>query len=242
MFDLSTLRIIIPACGVGERFVKAGYAPPKHLIPVLGKPMIAHVLDWLPVVPTHIIVRKEHLRATSKALKGYTSVSVGAAPAQGYDSGAVGTLLSAPKSFDPHPVMVVNCDNVLKVDWPYITIGNASGLIFTFNHPMISVYSPFSHARVEGNRVTEVAEKLSIGPDACAGAFMFPSMGALRQLCSLRLAGSTYDERGEMYVAPLFNILIAARHIVVKRSIEDHQLIRMGTPQELQIVLTKGIV
>ena len=41
-------QIVIPMSGFGERFRRAGYTLPKPLIPVDGKPMIAHVLDLFP--------------------------------------------------------------------------------------------------------------------------------------------------------------------------------------------------
>ena len=43
------MNIIIPLCGLGERFHKAGYKVPKPLINVFNKPMIFHVLDNLSI-------------------------------------------------------------------------------------------------------------------------------------------------------------------------------------------------
>lgn len=41
------MNVIIPLCGLGERFKKDGYTAPKPLIRVFGKQMIFHVLDNL---------------------------------------------------------------------------------------------------------------------------------------------------------------------------------------------------
>ena len=39
------MQIIVPMSGFGERFRRAGYAVPKPLIEIDGKPIIAHVID-----------------------------------------------------------------------------------------------------------------------------------------------------------------------------------------------------
>ena len=42
------MQIIIPMSGFGERFRKSGYAVPKPLILIEGKPLIAHVIEMFP--------------------------------------------------------------------------------------------------------------------------------------------------------------------------------------------------
>jgi NDP-sugar pyrophosphorylase family protein len=41
------MNIIIPLGGMGERFKKEGFIQPKPLIPILGKPMLYHLIDKL---------------------------------------------------------------------------------------------------------------------------------------------------------------------------------------------------
>lgn len=41
------MNILIPAAGTGRRFAEDGYRGPKPLIPVLGEPMISHVIRSL---------------------------------------------------------------------------------------------------------------------------------------------------------------------------------------------------
>ena len=42
------MQIVIPMSGFGERFRRAGYAVPKPLIEVDGKPIIGHIIDLFP--------------------------------------------------------------------------------------------------------------------------------------------------------------------------------------------------
>jgi NDP-sugar pyrophosphorylase family protein len=43
------MDILIPMCGKGERFSRAGFKDPKPLIDVLGKPLFFHVVDSLAI-------------------------------------------------------------------------------------------------------------------------------------------------------------------------------------------------
>ena len=56
---------LIPAAGAGARFVDAGYALPKPLLPVKGKPMIVHSARALPEADLWVFAcRVDHLRST----------------------------------------------------------------------------------------------------------------------------------------------------------------------------------
>ena len=58
------LQIVIPMAGKGSRFANAGYAMPKPLIPVGGKPMIQWVIENVRPVREHrftFICLGEHL-------------------------------------------------------------------------------------------------------------------------------------------------------------------------------------
>jgi NDP-sugar pyrophosphorylase family protein len=61
----SFLNIVVPMAGQGIRFVSAGYLDPKPLIPVLGKPMIAWVIQNLAPSQAHrfiFICQAEHIQ------------------------------------------------------------------------------------------------------------------------------------------------------------------------------------
>jgi len=56
------VQIIIPMSGFGERFRRAGYAVPKPLIEVDGKPIIGHVIDLFPGETDFIFIcNEDHL-------------------------------------------------------------------------------------------------------------------------------------------------------------------------------------
>ena len=55
------MQIIIPMSGFGERFRRAGYSLPKPLIPIDGKPIIAHVIDMFRETDFLFICNQDHL-------------------------------------------------------------------------------------------------------------------------------------------------------------------------------------
>mgnify|MGYP001597444297 CR=1 FL=1 len=70
---------LIPMAGLGERFLREGYAVPKPLIPVSGKPMAVQATAVLPATARHVFVLRREmpgldsietvLRATSPAVQ-----------------------------------------------------------------------------------------------------------------------------------------------------------------------------
>jgi len=56
------VQIVIPMSGFGERFRRAGYAVPKPLIEVDGRPIIGHVIDLFPGEADFIFIcNEDHL-------------------------------------------------------------------------------------------------------------------------------------------------------------------------------------
>ena len=41
------MRVVVPACGLGKRFIKEGYETIKPKIPIVGEPMIDAVVRAL---------------------------------------------------------------------------------------------------------------------------------------------------------------------------------------------------
>ena len=64
-------QLVIPMSGSGQRFLDKGYKVPKPLIPIDGKPLVAHVLDMYPNWEDVLfIVNSEHLSDESLDFRG----------------------------------------------------------------------------------------------------------------------------------------------------------------------------
>ena len=63
------MQVVIPMSGFGERFRRAGYAVPKPLIEVDGKPVIEHVVELFPGAEDIVFVcNRDHLAAPAFAM------------------------------------------------------------------------------------------------------------------------------------------------------------------------------
>ena len=65
------INVLIPMAGRGSRFIEAGITTPKPFIDVLGKPMIARVIDNLNCDNARfiLIIRSEHLCTETKLVQ-----------------------------------------------------------------------------------------------------------------------------------------------------------------------------
>jgi NDP-sugar pyrophosphorylase family protein len=60
--------VVLPAAGLGQRFAKEGYATPKPLLEISGRPMILQALDDLPLgEETRVVLRRDMPGATEIA-------------------------------------------------------------------------------------------------------------------------------------------------------------------------------
>lgn len=124
------ITAIIPITGKGQRFIDAGYSTPKHLLPLGGKPIIAHILDSLPV--NQVIVTVMGGSDTS-AIRGINRhiIEVNMRP----DGPLASVLLAANEA--PRGELIINyCDNFLPVADAFIREARNSGkpaAMTTFN-------------------------------------------------------------------------------------------------------------
>ena len=167
----SNMNVLIPMAGAGSRFSEAGYAFPKPLIEVNGKPMIQAVVDNLAIDATYtFIVQKEHYDKYSLEylLNAISPTKCNIVMVDGITEGAAVTALLAKKFIDnDEPLVMANSDQI--VDWNSrefiydLLSKNADGGIATFK----STHPKWSYAKInEYGIVSEVAEKKPISDNA----------------------------------------------------------------------------
>ena len=158
------LNILIPMAGLGSRFSSQGYAFPKPLIEVLGKPMIQLVVENLNIDGQYtFIVLKEHIEKYNidkmlKLIKPDCNVVV----TDGITEGAASTTLLA-KEFinNENPLIIANSDQY--IEW------NPREIIYSFINKKIdggiltfpSTHPKWSYAKInEEGDVVEVQKKI----------------------------------------------------------------------------------
>jgi len=238
------LNIVVPMAGRGSRFALAGYALPKPLIPVGGRPMISWVVENIRPRRPHrfiFLCLAEHLQAypSLPGLLADLCPDCRIVAVDQVTEGAACTVLLARVFIDNEDqLMIANSDQFVECSIDrYLTSVEtlaAAGLIMTFeaDHPK------WSYCRLgPDGLVREVVEKRVISNVATVGIYNF-ARG--RDFVSAANAMIAADRRvnGEYYVAPVYNELIARGAKVISYSIgAGHRMHGLGTPEDLAAFL-----
>lgn len=241
------MQIIIPMSGAGERFRRAGYGLPKPLIPVDGRPIIAHVIDLFPGAREIVFVcNREHLADPALRLAEIirhhhpSARIVGIEP---HKRGPVHAVLAAADAIDPRRPTIVNyCD--FSCFWDYgdftefVRETDCDGAIPAYRgfHPHSLGSTFYAYLRERGLWVDAIQEKEPFTPDpmrefASSGTYYFRSgelmLGAFRAAVARDLNVS-----GEFYVSLAYQPMLAdgARVAVY----ELQHFLQWGTPEDLK--------
>ncbi len=236
------MTIVIPMAGRGQRFVDAGYRVPKMLIEAHGKPLLRWSVDSLPLALGKRLVfvgLAEHERdfSISKHIRNWygNGIQLEFVFLPGVTGGQAETVLAAQPHIPEHePLLIFNIDTAFYS--PTLTAaltGQNDGVLgaFTSREPR------FSFAAVdETGRVTRVTEKEPISEHALTGMYHYRRA---KDFLDAADAAVKKNERvkGEFYVAPLYNTLIAKGRRLVVDECKEHCI--LGTPAELQTFLAR---
>ena len=234
-------NIVIPMAGKGSRFTQAGYAQPKPLLPVHGKPMIDVVVENLRPTTLHrfiFICQREHLdsyglRAHLKSLAQNVEIIA----IDSVTEGAACTVLLAEHLINnSQPLMIANCDQYVAVSMDHylasMSQGNHDGFIMT-----MTAHDPkWSFIRYDASgKIKEVVEKQVVSSEATVGIYNY-RRGS--DFVSAAKAMIHADDRvnGEFYVAPVYNYLIKRGLSVGFLNIgsDGAGMYGLGTPEDLK--------
>ena len=239
------LNIVIPMAGAGSRFAKAGFADPKPLIPVFGKPMIQLVIDNLTPACDHqfiFICQRTHVKEyglrekLARFAPGAELIEI-----DGLTEGAACTVLKAADLIDSqNPLMIANSDQYVDTNInQYLAIESGrhlDGLIMT----MKATHPKWSFAATDdAGFVTLVAEKDPISDDATVGIYNF-AHGADFVLAANQMIARDLRVNGEFYVAPVYNEMIGRGAKIGIANIGDDQgngMFGIGTPEDLRLFI-----
>jgi UDP-N-acetylglucosamine diphosphorylase / glucose-1-phosphate thymidylyltransferase / UDP-N-acetylgalactosamine diphosphorylase / glucosamine-1-phosphate N-acetyltransferase / galactosamine-1-phosphate N-acetyltransferase len=232
------VNIVMPMAGRGSRFADIGYTVPKPLIEVRGKPMYAWAMDSLPLsLATRVIFvcLAEHLeqRALQDDIQHrYRVLDPVIISLDAVTEGQACTVLKAREHIDNDaPLIIYNADtysrNGTLAGQLQSLAPEVGGVIAVFEAPG----SQWSFARVdESGGVVETAEKRRISPWATTGLYHF-TRGRDFVAHAEAMIAADERERGEFYVAPVYNRLIrSGARVEINRADEVWVL---GTPEDL---------
>lgn len=231
------MNIVMPMAGRGSRFADVGYAAPKPLIDVRGKPMYAWAMDSLPLSLAKRVVficLAEHLenRALADDIRSrYEALDPVIISLDKVTEGQACTVLEAREYIDnASPLVIYNADTFCKTNLERRLAElpeHVDGLLSVFQAPG----DKWSFARVDqSGRVVETAEKRRISEWATTGLYHFTRGREFVEHADAMIRANE-RERGEFYVAPVYNRMISAgAHVRI--DVADEVWV-LGTPEDL---------
>jgi hypothetical protein len=233
--------LAITMAGLGSRFTDAGYRVPKYEIVVGGRPLF----DWSMLGlcafrdagwTFNFAVRREQaalgfLKSRCQML-GITLGSV--VELDGMTDGQATTARHlAEDSAGSAPFAVFNIDTFVAPGAmaPGMVPAGAQGWVPCFPGPG----DGWSFARVDdAGRIVELREKVRISPHATVGLYWFGSAAAYLDLYRDFFAAGAGVERGERYIAPMYNRLIGQGATVALSVLPLDAVGMLGTPEQVR--------
>jgi dTDP-glucose pyrophosphorylase len=235
------LNIVVPMAGHGSRFAKAGYAQPKPLIPVCGRPMIRRVVENLTPRAPHqfiFICQRSHLDGYAlSAVLRESAPGCSIIPIDRVTEGAACTVLLARHLIDnTDPLMIANCDQFVDADidryLESMSERRLDGLIMT----MTASHPKWSYVRLDpSGRITEVVEKQVVSSEATVGIYNYRE-GRMWVRAAEEMIRKDERVNGEFYVAPTYNPMIAAGLDIGYFNIGSDRdgMYGLGVPEDLE--------
>ncbi|WP_042195353.1 glycosyltransferase family 2 protein [Paenibacillus camerounensis] len=240
------MNIVITMAGMGSRFQKAGYNVPKYMIPAKGRSLfywsLISLQNFIREDATFIFIVRHEDGADEFIKTECDKLKISNYEVVGLDSltdGQATSVLFAEPFWKPdEPLLIYNID----------THVNPAELEFTNNNQMDGWIPCFealgdhwSFVKVNGHGIaTEVREKKRISENATIGLYWFSSPAVYKKAYADYYSISGHEEKGEKYIAPLYNQLISDGRIVTISLIPAGSVHILGTPEELNIFQTNS--
>jgi dTDP-glucose pyrophosphorylase len=231
------VNIVMPMAGRGSRFAEVGHDVPKPLIDVRGRPMYAWAMDSLPLALARRVIficLAEHLehRALADDIRSrYASLDPIIISLDHVTEGQACTVLVGREHIaNDQPLIIYNADTYSRsgIEQRLRTLPrDVDGILAVFRAPG----DKWSFARTDDSgRVVETAEKRRISEWATTGLYHFVRGNDFVRHAEAMIAANE-RERGEFYVAPVYNRLVAAG-ANIRIDVADEVWV-LGTPEDL---------
>lgn len=237
-------EVIITMAGFGRRFLDAGYTVPKYQITAHGKSLFA----WSMLSLREFIQQGAHFVFVVRKADGSSSFikteakkvgiqSVSIVELESSTDGQATTAALAAKQIRNRQdgMLIYNIDTFVHPDVLPVDSVRGTGWIPCFD----AVGDAWSFAAADqSGRVSEVREKNRISRHATIGLYWFDSFDIFEQIYDRHYSIPANLEKGERYVAPIYNTLIASGGDVFIHSVPVDSVIPLGTPADVERFLS----
>ena len=233
------MNIVFPMAGQGSRFANAGFALPKPLIDVAGKPMYRHAVDCMPL---HLasrlvfVLRKNNFfdQLVYDIQTHYASFRLHIIGLNEETRGQAETVFKSADVLDCNsPTLVHNCDTAISSFNFGDVAGNkkdnaVDGALVLF----FSTEKRWSYARLDTQKkkIIEVREKEVISPYASTGTYYFKDTSCLLENIQ-EIIGRNLRENNEFYLSSVYNIMLQRQKNIVPLWTPSFRC--FGTPPDL---------
>jgi len=201
------MHAIIPVAGKGTRLRPHTYSTPKALLPVAGRPILAHIIDRLiPAGIERLTLIVGHLGdQIVEWTKNRYDLPVDFAVQESMDGLAAAVLLASPWC-DESRTMVVLGDTIFEADLS--SLGSGSRNIIGVRR--VEDPGRFGVVVMEGERVVRLVEKPAeyVSDIAIVGIYCFNSGSGLMDACS-SLVDSGRRTKGEFQLTDAMQNMLA---------------------------------
>ncbi len=235
------MQIVITMAGLGSRFRKAGYDMPKYEIEVHGRSLFAWSMESLAGYYSeendyYFIVRRED-NAKDFIMSQWEDISGSGERAHVIeidhmtDGQATTAMLAAPYWKKDDSLLIYNIDTYVEAGQMRAEDVEGDGFIPCFSAP--GDHWSFVAVDEKGDAVS-VREKQRISDNCTLGAYWFASCNLYERMYNEYYSDASNLEKGEKYVAPLYNHMIT-KGMKVRICLVDADSVHvLGTPEELE--------
>ncbi len=231
--------VIITMAGFGRRFLDAGYTVPKYRIEAHGRSLFAWSMlslrDFIHNGAHFVfVVRRRDASATfiHEEAHALGIVQVDIVELDHPTDGQATTAMLAQNAVADQtaPVVIYNIDTFVHPNALAVSSIRGNGWIPCFS----AAGDAWSFAAAEADgRVSVVREKVRISPHATVGLYHFGSFDLFADTYTKHYADPANIEKGERYVAPIYNTLIANGGDVFIHDVRVSDVIPLGVPDDV---------
>ena len=235
--------IVIPMAGLSRRFSEAGYALPKYMLPLGGRTVFEHAVAsfsaYFADTPFLFVARagqgaSDFVRGACAAMDVADARVVELdRPTRG-QAETVALGLRAQGDRPPGGLTIFNIDTFRPGFRHPPNVGDIDGYLEVFR----GTGANWSYVRPGGpddDRVMETTEKRPVSDLCCTGLYHFASAQRFLRAFEAYAASPPADlPGGELYVAPLYNRLIAEGCDIRWTLVDRSQVQFCGTPAEYE--------
>lgn len=240
--------IVIPMAGLSSRFFKAGYTKPKYMLEAHGKSLFDHSVESFKhyfdnetfiFIVRDVYETPQYVESRAKALKiqDYEIVVLNEETRGQAETVALG-LQSYQNS--NNPITIFNIDtfrlnfvypDLNKLGDGYLEVFKGEGANWSYVRPI----------NINTTEIDLTTEKNPISDLCCTGLYHFASAKDYFYAYNYYLSLPQEQwEKGELYVAPLYNYLIKQGKELHYNLINKQEVIFCGTPNEYDFFRTKN--